>query len=78
MGMRTFASAVEAGNFIRIVDHKAQDRYRLQWWKVQTIEITRTRESMTMVNRHGQRGSYSGTHVKVDRWTPGEDNRDEM
>lgn len=74
--MITFASAVEIGDFVQIRQHRAQERYQLQWWRVTDKRSTGTTDTLELINRHGQRGRYTGQHVKVNKWTPGEDNRD--
>lgn len=76
--MITFASAVDCGDFIQIRDHRAQDRLRLMWWRVTKVEVTRATERLELINRHGQTAHYSGQHVKVNKWAPGEDNRDQI
>lgn len=74
----TFASAVQVGDFIWIKDYRAQARLRDFWWKVvQAPVINGTADTFPLlVNRYGERARYTGQHVKVNRWLPGEDRRD--
>jgi hypothetical protein len=63
---------VEVGDYIRVWAHGAQPRYRDMWWKVTAKEG----ETLELVNRHGERGGWSGHRTKFNRWQPGEPRND--
>jgi len=63
---------VEIGDFVRVMAYGAQPRYRDMWWKI----TSKHGDSLTLVNRHGETGHWTGHRTKFNRWVPGEPRND--